>query len=780
MKTIIKNKNVNFYNESELSNRDYEWNLEFQGYEKEGLQDFENTDTTWFFEYDNDNVTPETIKFEWDANNPSAPGTRFFRPGYGSIESFIVTSDVFIDAKAPTLVKDETEYTIYKEPDIDVNRNFSYTFKDSLPIDTKTITIETPTKILYKLHRTTTDIKDVKITNFKYEKSSENYKLSFTIENEEDDLEDGLTIKIYDIAGNYTILDISKTFHTINLDQKISDLVLEPVVIEFTDIFPEDLIVTKDVTAKTKVIVRNINKNTSNFLKIKARLTKESEGSIYTSTINYNELEDEMSFVVINIHSSKPIIVEGWLEHRADVPESTQNEVFNYTYKQARLNFLVAGEGRLYKLKPYVPSYLKDTHFYDFVVFTEKYLNTIYSSMSNDVHISGLEKIARINNFNDIALLENKLINRYASEHGMEFDIDLSSLLNSDSSSFNTSNLTKFSLKDENDVYNLLKYVLENLPEYNKYKGTYDGIQMALKMFGFSCKIINLWVKKDPEIEEDPIFIKEDDLPSGEWSKYFMSSRFDIDVNPEGSFNFLLLAKNFEVVVKLVKSIKPITKILNKVRYKLEDSLDTKIIYRVPVIENELKMKYTITWKLYENNTDFTRTDYYERFQKYNNLYNYTHAESESGKEISNNLKVIKFWLGYEADVQVEYLNSDIVPKNYKNCYAILNKLLKYNTTSIRFYADMEQYHHLSNRYYYLTTIIPLSLNSNDLYVYQGSGGLFLSTAFKEDGYNSNYSNIKDAITNYFKDNITTDNNRYNNLKLIIETTKNTTNIYSV
>ena len=91
--------------------------------------------------------------------------------------------------------------------------------------------------------------------------------------------------------------------------------------------------------------------------------------------------------------------------------------------------------------------------------FFQLYINTMYKSLESNRHISGLEKIARIANFNDIARIEDTLIYHYGKEFGNEFDFNVQSLQNvnliTDGSGFTT--------RDVKETYDIVKYVLEQL-----------------------------------------------------------------------------------------------------------------------------------------------------------------------------------------------------------------------------------------------------------------------------------------------------------------------------
>ena len=122
-----------------------------------------------------------------------------------------------------------------------------------------------------------------------------------------------------------------------------------------------------------------------------------------------------------------------------------------------------------------------------------------------------------------------------------------------------------FGVKDEQEVFDTIKYVLANLPSYNKFKGSNIGMAGAIKMFGFSCKVINLWIRKENTIEENPEFIEEDRLHT--FAEMFQTSRLTVEIGSKNTFQ--AFNENLHFFIHLIKSIKPITKILDSIKYTI-------------------------------------------------------------------------------------------------------------------------------------------------------------------------------------------------------------------
>ena len=256
-------------------------------------------------------------------------------------------------------------------------------------------------------------------------------------------------------------------------------------------------------------------------------------------------------------------------------------------------------EGRKYHITPYIPKYLRGTEFSDFMEFFQLYINTMYKGLDNNRNISGLEKIARIANFNDISRIEDSLVYHYATEFGNEFDFDIQSLQEVNL----IQNGEGFTTRDTKETFEIVKYVLEQLPAYNRFKGTNTGVELAIKMFGFSCKVINIWVRRVNEIETNPEFFEETGMYTT--NDYFMTSRFNL--NLEGKNNtFKTFCDNIEMFIDLIKSIKPITKILNAIKYTITLKKEVNLVYKLGEVSDDKVVTYNLTWTLGKDHLEDT------------------------------------------------------------------------------------------------------------------------------------------------------------------------------
>lgn len=400
-----------------------------------------------------------------------------------------------------------------------------------------------------------------------------------------------LNLIVWDLAGNYSIYKIVRPFNTL----KISDLNnLVPVIITFKDIEPSNYYLEDGIEGKIVTQVYDPNDILWEFENV-AKLMETSIGAIDLGSYEAGDnrippLTGIREFIITHLTESGNVEVEAWVETGI---KEIDGFIKENTYNTAICGPWIYGdEGRKYHITPYVPKYLHGTEFADFIEFFQLYINTLYKGLETNRNISALEKIARIGNFNDIARLENSLVYHYANQFGNEFDFNVEALQNVNL----INNGTGFTTKDMNETFDTIKYVLEELPAYNRYKGTNTGIEMAIKMFGFVCQIINVWVRKENEIEKDPEFIEENRLYSFE--DYFMTSRFDIELGGENN-TFKTFCDNIDMFIDLIKSIKPITKILNLIKYSIRLNQTVNIVYDIDELEdtNANDLEYELTWK---------------------------------------------------------------------------------------------------------------------------------------------------------------------------------------
>ena len=626
----------------------------------------DGNNTTWYFNgdanelrrYDEYTWDPNHPVFEypvqdpetWDEDHPYNK-TRYLRPGDNNFIRITNTvQNVTIDPIPPSFVSDYgTEYlalecnfedSIKKGELYYTNslRDIVVEFKDEVGLDCRQIAlvkgyyipdwgnfnaydenfIPTDPNIIYYFDRKLAKpAKQEYVDNIKFNATkSGQYQVKFTLHekwatkdntgyHEEgnilDILNDGdnsnISLIVWDIAGNYSVYKFKRAFKTLAIDD-LNKLV--PVIIKFVDIEPNNYFLEDGVEGKIITTVQDPNEVLWEYENVFG-LTEESIGAIdknaIESNFDHNPLDGLSKFIITSLKESGNVEVEAWVE--TGFPEIDEL-IKERTYNTAICGPWVYGdEGRKYHITPYIPKYLRGTEFSDFMEFFQLYINTMYKGLDNNRNISGLEKIARIANFNDISRIEDSLVYHYATEFGNEFDFDIQSLQEVNL----IQNGEGFTTRDTKETFEIVKYVLEQLPAYNRFKGTNTGVELAIKMFGFSCKVINIWVRRVNEIETNPEFFEETGMYTT--NDYFMTSRFNL--NLEGKNNtFKTFCDNIEMFIDLIKSIKPITKILNAIKYTITLKKEVNLVYKIGEVSDDKVVTYNLTWTLDKDHLEDT------------------------------------------------------------------------------------------------------------------------------------------------------------------------------
>lgn len=571
----ITSSTVNFYPFTEQgSNRIWQFNAD------NSVSITTHDEQTWdseqpWLEYNADDIAA------WDSSHIDNT-TRYLSTGSSFITLTNSLQTVIIDNVPPEFISDAgTEYIWICEKindRTDVKRHCEFVFRDQSGLDFSNFEIKIGDKVLYKRDRENSplDQEYIDASSFKILSDGFNtYKVAFDFmygidEKELDELnENGLTISIWDKAANSSSYifgpngDYGKKWRIVELSKKLTEI--EPLVIKFYDLDPENRIIGQNSLGSVWVSVFNPNED----LWCLDPIVGLSDATTADCVMNSSTYDDSqyattgvIKFKIDNVSSHGVIGIEAWL--RSGV-ESLDNTLKTASYAEETCGpwIVLDPDGRKYDLMIYVPKYLKNTEFGQFIKFFELYLNSVYTDLAKKTNISILEKIAHIDNFTDIDRVEQEMLNHYANTRAFEFDVNLQSIQDLNIDFFNDT----LSSKTDEDVLSIVRYVFKNLPFYNQIKGTNRGVEFALKMFSLTCKLMNLWCKSEHEVEEYPNFISEDELI--DFSSYFLTSRMNIEYSSL-NMDFASFNDNIDTFIKLIISVKPITKILNKIKYIVE------------------------------------------------------------------------------------------------------------------------------------------------------------------------------------------------------------------
>ena len=382
----------------------------------------------WFFKYVTlkDGSTSEWAPGDQPNKNKNdypppigeVTGTIFLESSPGIIYMTSIIGDIIVDTKGPEFVSEDIQYVI-----INSDRKCSFTINSDTLIDVCQLRISCGDEVLYKCTRSNPEHTiSESISKLSYNKTGNTYVLSFTLDkNYSVDKLNGnqLEIEVWDIAANKTEYKTNGKWDNITFDDSEK---IQPLIIEFVDIYPTNMIVSKNIEGKVLVKVTNPNK----FLwayQPTVNLFNDSVGVVDESTLTYHEDQGILIFYITHINKKGSINIETWIDvDNNEIKEFVKNE----TYADATLGpFVFDEEGRKYKFDSYVPEYLTDEMYKAFIKFTEDFLNTSQESLSTGNAISTLEKIARINNFNDPFRTETPLLSEYVKQFNIEVNPNL-------------------------------------------------------------------------------------------------------------------------------------------------------------------------------------------------------------------------------------------------------------------------------------------------------------------------------------------------------------------
>lgn len=382
----------------------------------------------WFFKYVTlkDGSTSEWTPGDLPNKNKNdypppigeVTGTIFLESSPGIIYMTSIIGDIIVDTKGPEFVSEDVQYVI-----INSDRKCSFTINSDTLIDVCQLRISCGDEVLYECTRNDPEHTiSESISKLSYNKTGNTYVLSFTLDKDysvEALNENQLKIEVWDIAANKAEYKTNGKWDNITFDD---DEKIQPLIIEFVDVYPTNMIVSKNIEGKVLVKVTNPNK----FLwayQPTVNLFNDSVGVVDESTLTYHEDQGLLVFYITHINKKGNINIEAWIDvDNNEIKEFVKNE----TYADATLGpFVFDDGGRKYKFDSYVPEYLTDETYKAFIKFTEDFLNTSQESLSTGNAISTLEKIARINNFNDPFRTETPLLSEYVKQFNIEVNPNL-------------------------------------------------------------------------------------------------------------------------------------------------------------------------------------------------------------------------------------------------------------------------------------------------------------------------------------------------------------------
>ena len=234
----------------------------------DSIEESQLRDKNWYFKYITQNTEGQDQTVyggEVDENKDNYPvGTIFFDSTPLSVFLSTTIKNIVIDNVPPEVVGSDIQYMVFES-----DYKCEVTFKSDSPIDIGQLVIangNTEADILYKatrknnLNQSNGRIDSEYIKNISIAKSGNLYKLKFTIDKslDVDKLNaNQITVIVWDTSANYVKFTTDHRWYY--LKQNGDNPYLTPLIIEFIDVDPQDMIVRDNVEGKTLVKVTNPN-----------------------------------------------------------------------------------------------------------------------------------------------------------------------------------------------------------------------------------------------------------------------------------------------------------------------------------------------------------------------------------------------------------------------------------------------------------------------------------------------------------------------------------------
>ena len=235
---------------------------------------------------------------------------------------------------------------------------------------------------------------------------------------------------------------------------------------------------------------------------------------------------------------------------------------------------------------------------------------------------------------------------------------------------------------------NTIKYLYQNMPEYNQLKGTYTGIQMILNLMGLCTSITELWSPRTQNALQnflgDEMF-RADELDAvrqriADWGNatvkdYFLTSRFDVDIKQENKISFKSFNSMASTIISTILQMKPVTRCLRYLYYIITINTDIHFEYLTHI-------KKSGTEEEGDNNRKIENFRY-----KWDVVFNPLAYKSKVDKKNNANYSLFLPWIAERAaklDLETE-TETNTLKNTYFNLYELDRKFQISKQKTFRF-----------------------------------------------------------------------------------------------
>ena len=377
---------------------------------------------------------------EIDTDEDNYPiGTIFFNSKPSSVFLSSTIKNVYVDSTPPVFISENIQYMVFEK-----DYGCSFIFESDTPLDIAQLIISCGGEILYKTSRQEGQTDSGFINDITINRNGNRYTVNFSVDKSYDVEslnENQLTIIVWDIAANYVSHTTAGTW--MYFKSGIDSENIKPLIIEFYDCSPADKLIKPGIEGETWVKVINPNRVFYDIIPT-VKLTGDSLGIIdrntvvfYRNSTDSSGKETDMSPVLIfKISGIKQgesplkncmVIVDAWIDIDNDeIMQTVKDETF---VENSIGPFIVMGRGRKYNFGTYTPKFTVDDNYGNFIMFCQDMLNSCHYDLDDSERISILEKIAKINDFNDVNRLESPLLNSFKEQFNFEITPDFDKYL---------------------------------------------------------------------------------------------------------------------------------------------------------------------------------------------------------------------------------------------------------------------------------------------------------------------------------------------------------------
>lgn len=360
---------------------------------------------------------------------------------------------------------------------------------------------------------------------------------------------------------------------------------LGPVDIIFDNYFPENMfLLDKQPGHCDAIVVKNIE-STIIPLDVVFELQPNSIGLIKNP---YRESQEAFHQTINALTEDGYIIINGYYVSKLD-DEELNRLLKNFTKNTATCGEWIKYSSRNIRKIETMPTakFMDDTNAKGFAEYTKQILNSLYVEKGDTHRLSVLEKIGRINNFNNNDEIESDLI----SYNSYRQSVDI-----------NTEDVNK--IRNHTNIQSsgekLFRTILNYVPMINMYKGTEMAISAIVRALGIPAEVITKSYNMKYDLYDNTEYHKNDQ----EW---FETDHFSLRLKEINWNDLKSIAASLK---KIIIDNKPVPKVFEDFIIEIVGDLDMLIHHHGEVVDNNSIKGYSYALSNYLEVCTFSKAQY--------------------------------------------------------------------------------------------------------------------------------------------------------------------------